>query len=192
MTKKSGLAITKTHSYTPPIAMRRFVHMLCHPDVLGNISEAARKTGIDRERYHFYMRTFPEFRKWSNEYVNSIMEAEAAELMAALVKKGKEGDVSAIRLWGEFLGRIRSAGNINIGVAHSGKEPLMIVMEDSEDKTSAIDVPGPVQQCYDELMRADLSDDGIDLQKIKPLFDILKRRPGMARRILEGELFLDK
>jgi len=108
---------TDDDRYFPTVNMRKYVAALLSDEVKGNKVEAARVSGVGRDRFYYHFNANEKFREWFSKQCDDFLGRNQAIPATVLIKKISEGDVQAIRTYYELVGKIKQGirgGDINI------------------------------------------------------------------------------
>ncbi len=94
---------------------RRFAELLCDPESDLTVAEIIKKVGVTRATLHRWLCD----EKYS-EYLNSLIlrfaDSEKANVFKSLIKKAKNGDVSAMKLYFDAVQKSVKSANSDDGV----------------------------------------------------------------------------
>jgi hypothetical protein len=105
--------ITKANGYTPPIELRRFCQTLLSDEVRGNKDEAERKSGVRKQVFYYHFKLKPEFRQWYSDFCDESLKRSESLATSHLIKQIEAGDIQAIKLYYELIGKISNKVSVN-------------------------------------------------------------------------------
>ena len=80
---------------------KKMAEMLVNPEFEGNITELCEICGVARSTFYKWMRN-EEFTKYLDEQIDLYTNSELSAIWKSLIKKCKQGDVAAIKLYFEL------------------------------------------------------------------------------------------
>ena len=103
---------TKSHDYIPSIELRKFVEVLLSEEVRGNKTEATKRSGVRKELFYYHFKFKPEFRQWYSERCTELLGSCEGLAAAKLITKIQSGELEAIKLYYELIGKLKKSGVI--------------------------------------------------------------------------------
>lgn len=98
-------AVTKSDEWKPHSKQIHLAHLLASPESKGNKEALAKAAGVTRKTLWEWMK-IPEYRAYVENLANQYCDMEYAEIRKAHIRKCKQGDISAIKLYHEIRGDI--------------------------------------------------------------------------------------
>ncbi len=92
---------------------RAVAEQLANPDFAGTITDLCKKVKISRNAFYQWMKD-PEYLQYIDELISRYTDSELAAVWKALIRKAKQGDVKAIKLYFEMKGKYREKANIEL------------------------------------------------------------------------------
>jgi len=189
--KAGNKNVTKSDTYMPPLPLVRFIEALLSPEIMGNIKKAEKATGCYRQKFYYHWK-HPEFRQYYVEQVDRFLRSSEAIAAGKLVDAIREGDVAAIKLFYEIIGRIRG-GSISLSATFNNDARPLIIESTGEPHPFLKDLPNDKVKIIMSLadialfvMTSQDKDEDIPLEKLKFIFDLVKARSSLVRKILDG------
>lgn len=120
-------------SYTPSSTLRRFCYALINPECRGMKTIAQAKSGVSKLQFYKAWKKSTEFRKWYTELSDQFLKLNRPIVDNALMKKIKEGNVTAMRTYYEVEQKITSAG-VNVKITNIENNIFMDLQTKTDDE----------------------------------------------------------
>lgn len=128
-------AVTKSDEWKPHAKQVHLAHLLASPECKGTKDQLAEKAGVTRKTMWEWMK-IPEYRKYVEDLTNQYCDMEYAEVRKAHIRRCKQGDISAIKLYHEIRGDIVDNKKIAITGKDGGPIETMNVNVDVTDNAA--------------------------------------------------------
>lgn len=128
-TKESVLPST----YVPSPSLRRFCYALINPECRGQKTLAQAASGVSKLQFYKAWKKSPEFRKWYGELSDQFLKLNRPIVDSALMRKVKQGNVTAIRTYYEVEQKIIAAG-VNVSITNVENQIFMELKTKSDDE----------------------------------------------------------
>ncbi len=184
---------TISNEYHPPQDLQRFVQVLLSEEVAGNKTEAERITGVQKEKFYYHLKRYPDFKEWVNEQRQEHRVRNAPLVDAQLIAAVKKGDVAAMKLWymlGEELKTPSMQLNqqFNLGNFDVNKKyPKCCGCPNEERQKHNFAVHHTAGQ-IETILDAHIKDEELNDFNVGAIISMIRRRPFWFRRVLEAAL----
>lgn len=122
--KERESTVTKGDEWKPHAKQIHLAHLLASPEIRGTKEQLAEKAGVTRKTLWEWMK-IPEYRAYVENLANQYCDMEYAEVRKAHLRRCKQGDISAIKLYHEIRGDIVEKKKLE----HTGKDGKPIESE---------------------------------------------------------------